>query len=114
VWHNGYAARPEAAHVSLPLFGISESEAAYSQELSLPGLSADVPLENAYDEMELLGFSLFSPFAISDWKDEFLRLPGEIRNTAFPMEESEVFGRRQLPEGEVQKRIGMKSSGGHG
>ena len=35
VWYNGSAARPESAHVSLPLFGVSEEEAAYSQELSL-------------------------------------------------------------------------------
>ena len=97
VWYNGSAARPESANVSLPLFGVSEEEAAYSQELSLPGLSEDAPLENAYDELELLGFSLFSPFAISDWKEEFMRLPSEIREAAFPLADEDVFGRRPLP-----------------
>jgi len=114
VWYNGSAARQEATHASLPIFSVSEEDATYSQELSLPGLSDDSLLENAYDELELLGFSLSSPFALCDWKEEFERLPDEVRNAALPEEKENTFGRRQLQETEVQKRIAVKNSENHG
>jgi len=90
VWYNGSSSRPETTPLSLPIFSISEEEAAYSQELSLPGLSEDSLLENAYDELELLGFSLFSPFALSDWREEFARLPAEIPKGIIPPKEEFV------------------------
>ena len=116
VWYNGSAARPESAHISLPIFSVPEEEAAYSQELSLPGLSEDAPLENAYDEMELLGFSLFSPFALSDWSGEFAQLPEEIRRNALVRREEEQmpFGRRKLPLSSAQKIIPLKSGESNG
>jgi DNA polymerase-3 subunit alpha len=104
VWYNGSSSRPESVHASLPLFSASGEEAAYSQEFSISGLSEDVPLENAYDELELMGFSLFSPFALSDWKEEFMRLPGEIRKAAFSPADDHAFGRRPL-SGTSERRL---------
>jgi DNA-directed DNA polymerase III PolC len=109
VWYNGSSARPESSPVSLPLFSVSEEDASCSQELSLPGLSDESLLENAYDELELLGFSLFSPFALSDWTDEFARLPEETRKTAFSRNDEIPFGRRQLAAGRPNSLIALKS-----
>lgn len=50
----------------------TEEEEAYSQELILPQLSEDHYVESAYDEIELLGFPLVSPFALTDWREEFI------------------------------------------
>lgn len=49
---------------------VAEDEEMYSQEVAMPELSADHYVENAYDEIELLGFPLVSPFALTDWSEE--------------------------------------------
>jgi DNA-directed DNA polymerase III PolC len=58
-----------------PVYGMEElfctnAGEGYRQELSLPQLSPEHYIENAYDEIELLGFPLTSPFALSDWREE--------------------------------------------
>jgi DNA polymerase-3 subunit alpha len=46
----------------------------YNQNISLPELTPEHYVENAYDEIELLGFPLTSPFSLTDWKEEAERL----------------------------------------
>jgi hypothetical protein len=38
--------------------------------MSMPELAPDHYLEDAYDQIELLGFPLVSPFALTDWQEE--------------------------------------------
>ena len=102
VWYNGRST-PEPVG---GLFLFTESEdPSYRQELSLPALSEESPLENAYDELELLGFTLFSPFALSDWEGELARLPAELRSSSCLLqslpageEDRAVFGRKRIQD----------------
>jgi hypothetical protein len=85
-----------------------EEEVCYTQEVSLPELSAEHELENAYDEIELLGFSLLSPFALTDWTDEHKRLKNNTLKPSSPVDELAArndskpsFGRRQIPSSDL-------------
>jgi DNA polymerase-3 subunit alpha len=116
VWYNGRSTPAS----SMPLFsGVSEEDSSYQQELSLSSLSEESPLENAYDELELLGFSLHSPFALSDWSGEFARLPAaqiSASREQVPLrpagEEEPGFGRRII-EGRKQLPIHLQGEKEH-
>ncbi len=41
-----------------------------SQNLDFSQLTGDMPIENAYDQIEILGFPLISPFDMADWKSQ--------------------------------------------
>lgn len=47
-----------------------EEEQEYGDALAMPPLPEDHYLEDAYDQIELLGFPLESPFALADWREE--------------------------------------------
>lgn len=70
----------EASTRSHPGTGLlfENAEPDYQQELILPELGPDDGIENAYDEIEILGFPLGSPFALSDWREEYERLPQKL------------------------------------
>jgi hypothetical protein len=103
--YNGKRPEPPMAE----LFA-AESDEDYSQELSLPELSPEHYIENAYDEMELLGFPLVSPFAMTDWGEEAEKLKIKVlldevkSNGGSNLEEEERFGRigpfvKKIPNG---------------
>jgi DNA-directed DNA polymerase III PolC len=48
----------------------NEEAGEYSETLAMPELAPDHYLEDAYDQIELLGFPLVSPFALTDWREE--------------------------------------------
>jgi hypothetical protein len=48
----------------------NEEPTEYSETLAMPELAPDHYLEDAYDQIELLGFPLVSPFALTDWREE--------------------------------------------
>jgi DNA-directed DNA polymerase III PolC len=50
----------------LPFAVEGEEKGAYA----LPPLQDDHELEDAYDQLEILGFSLISPFVLADWSEE--------------------------------------------
>ena len=54
---------PSGKHRSIPLFGASSLK-----DLQLPALTAD-PLDNAHDEIDLLGFPLCNPFLLHERKE---------------------------------------------
>jgi DNA polymerase-3 subunit alpha len=56
----------------------------YSQDISLPELTPEHYVENAYDEIELLGFPLTSPFALTDWKEEADRINIQLPDPVTP------------------------------
>jgi len=56
----------------------------YAQDISLPELTPEHYVENAYDEIELLGFPLTSPFALTDWKEEAERHNIQLPDPATP------------------------------
>jgi DNA polymerase-3 subunit alpha len=100
---------PKLAGPSPMLF--EEEEVCYTQEVSLPELSAEHELENAYDEIELLGFSLLSPFALTDWTDEHKRLKNNTLKPSSPVDELAArndskpsFGRRQIPSSDLPSK----------
>ncbi len=47
-----------------------DEESGYSEAVAMPELPPDHHLEDAYDQIELLGFPLVSPFALTDWREE--------------------------------------------
>jgi DNA polymerase-3 subunit alpha len=73
----------------------------YQQELVLPELSPDNGIENAYDEIEILGFPLGSAFALSDWREEYQRLPQKLSTeNQYVLPRHEPIG-EELPESET-------------
>ncbi|HRH34654.1 MAG TPA: hypothetical protein PKY12_06325, partial [Catalimonadaceae bacterium] len=77
----------------------AEEEETYTQEISLPELSADHYIESAYDEIELLGFPLVSPFALTDWREEASSklLKEEMEEMKKGLDEStDGFGRKMV------------------
>lgn len=93
--YNGKRLEPPMAE----LFA-AESDEDYSQELSLPELSPEHYIENAYDEMELLGFPLVSPFAMTDWGEEAEKLKIKVL-----VDEAKCNGGNDLPGDENFGRI---------
>ena len=93
--YNGKRPEPPMAE----LFA-AESDEDYSQELSLPELSPEHYIENAYDEMELLGFPLVSPFAMTDWGEEAEKLKIKVL-----VDEAKCNGGNDLPGDENFGRI---------
>ena len=102
VWYNGQSRREIPSD---DLFSANETTGeGYAQEIFLPELSPNSILEDAYDELELLGFSLSSPFLLSDWSQEFTRLPKEIQrgcevlqlNKGIGEASPEVFSRKPI------------------
>jgi DNA polymerase-3 subunit alpha len=55
--------------VTAELFA-AEEETGCSEAMAMPELAPDHYLEDAYDQIELLGFPLVSPFALTDWQEE--------------------------------------------
>jgi DNA polymerase III alpha subunit len=97
------------------LFG--EEDLGYTQEVCLPELSPEHELENAYDEIELLGFPLLSPFALTDWSEEHKRLNNKEISLSPSIESrpkraelaagdapDSSFGRRKLPAADVSSK----------
>jgi len=69
------------------LFDFQEGEE-YTQNMYLPELTPEHYVENAYDEIELLGFPLTSPFALTDWAEEAERLNMRLPDSEIPGQET--------------------------
>lgn len=54
----------------VPQLFAAEAEPDYGESVGMPELTPDHDVEDAYDQIELLGFPLVSPFALTDWLEE--------------------------------------------
>lgn len=91
--HMHFHGKSKPLPASFELF--AEAEPDYGEAVAMPELSPDHYLEDAYDQIELLGFPLVSPFAMTDWQEE--AQPGLPSGaTHEPAVEQGMFGRKMI------------------